>query len=555
MARGRRPAVAPAKRVTKKVPVDTSSSIAEALRQASADGDDDGVVLVCRKVAGRRGRTAADKPGSLSQRQDCRLHLQPTAPDVSFWKGVCRHTTLVQALANIGTLVEAEPTLLFASPHPRYPFSALSVDRLRTAIQAVVDANFILQSTYGGDSKPVSPSDSLHKKWEIVRKLVQLSEAAVPMKTSVLKYAAMTSNGNMSTSNSAEVLVPPTTPWALQDRLQRLKRLWQLRECQVHIISELRLCKTKRDVAVALLGPSMDASNTVEPLPGMSSWHQREQSLIKGLVDQVNDDSPCSESWGAPFAPALRVSGGSYVLQRRFRSEALVSLLEAAEFFGLPPFLRSIRVSGGRARPFSLQAAPTVTPMEVGGTAHSVEEPLPYFFPLPCDLDPRCYEVPPPGQAKLVQEELIDLACRHCRFGALVGEADQVLALLHASAAYRQRVKAEQVALKSELAESDRAPGVGAGPGEDPLLAYAQLLATAAQEGSKKEGEVHWLCGNHWSSTMSYYALVLAAVPPHTRGEEAEEQEDIDGDECAARRSDDATTLYYVAAVLELTRS
>ncbi|EKF33022.1 hypothetical protein MOQ_003116 [Trypanosoma cruzi marinkellei] len=564
MVRGRRasPAVAasssssssssklpPGKKGGRKLPVVKSTSIAAALRQASCDSNESAVILRGKAGVGVKGQGACTADVQ-SHPQGSRLRLQQSTPQISFWKGICRPTLLVQALAKIGTLVEAETALLFANSQVRYPFSALTVERVLTAIQAIVDAAELLRTVGADDNRAVFSNSAMRQRWGVIRKLIELAEAAVPMKVSLL--ASCTTAGESSTAG-----VPPVSLWALNGHLKRLQRLLQLRECHSRIISTLRLCKTKNEVSAALFGPSMIEAATIEPMPGVAYLHQGEQCVIKGLLAEVNDIAPCSESWGPSSITPLRVASGSYVLHKHSRFETLACLLKVAEFIGLPPFLRSIRVAGGRSRVF--QPQPSKMNSMDDGSLHIYKESLPFLFPSSDDLDPRHFETPASNQAQLVQEELVKLASQHCCFGALVGEADQVVALLHESAACLQRRKMAScdertVTIKIERAEDDDEGrplqrGMMDASGKDPLRAYAQWLLQAAKEENSKQNRVRWLCGNRWSPTMSYYALVIAATLPHNTNDVVEAEEDSEAGDRA-----DFVVSYYVAAVLELTR-
>ncbi|RNF03847.1 hypothetical protein TraAM80_05543 [Trypanosoma rangeli] len=559
MARGRRASSVTAKSLSakslasaspgrkggRKLPVVTSTSIAAALRQASCDAD--------KSAVGVRGKAGAETKWQTARRvvlqsrpQGNCLRLQQSTPEISFWKGLCRPALLVQALASIGTLIEADTALLFTNSQVQYPFSALTVQRVVVAIQAIVDA-FQLLRTVGNEE------DAVLQRWEVIRKLVELAEAAVPMKVSLL-----VSFSTACKSNTAGV--PPTSLWALEERLRRLQRLLQLRESHVRIMSMLRLCKTKREVSAALFGPEADGTATFEPMPGVASWHQGEQCVIKGLMVEVNDIRPCSDSWGDSSIVPLRVTGGSYVLHKSSRVETLACLLRVAEFIGLPPFLRSIRVASARAREFQVQSFDMMSVTDNALSIH--KERLPLLFPSPDDLDPCCFEVQASNQAQLVQEELIRLASQHCCFGALVGEADQVVDLLRTSAACAGRAKTKSCnmqtsAVKIEQTEddgSDRPPQQLARDAlnrhcHDPLRTYAQSLLQAAREGDSKPSRVRWICSNRWSPTMCYYALVIAAAPPQDNTDIVVE-EGRGGED----REAGAMTSYYVAAVMELAR-
>ncbi|CBH10113.1 hypothetical protein, conserved [Trypanosoma brucei gambiense DAL972] len=539
----------PVQRHSKKVPS------AAAPWKASGRQNSD-VMPQSGKRSGAAGAVGVQpSPVGKQQPRGNRLHILPTAPEVNLWRGMCRPAILVQSLANIGTLVEVDQLLPFMSGEPRFPFSALTEDRLLVAVQALVDATWLLQPTIyvenglQGDrsltqNNGVPVTLPPHQRWRLVRKLVELSEAAVPMKFSIL----LTHGGRTGTINSTASELLPTSPCALRRRLECLRRLQQMREFHLRLVPALRRVGTKGEVAKLLFGPTAGQIDFVEPMPEVSAMRQGEQDVVRNLLEKVNECVPCGESWGSPFVMPLRISSGAYILQKYDRAEALSRLLHVAEFFGLPPFLRSIRVSDGRQRPF----IPHLVAKE--DDSHSIGRLPPSLYFSPSDLDPHHYDVSGSGQEQVVQEELMDLAGRHCCFGVLTGEADQVISLLRTSASIRQQMKNKKNAeVKVEeiedVAVDDGAAARSEVIGVDPLASHAAAIVKGWQKsissGSRKEAHVHWLCNNRWNQLTSYYAIVLMVVLPH--GCEVEEKE-------GATEERDITTFYYVAAVCELTR-
>ncbi|KAH9598983.1 hypothetical protein LSM04_005155 [Trypanosoma melophagium] len=598
----------------RKTPLETSQSISASLQHVSPADFNDRSLIAGGRGRGKRGRPAGshttaqrqqplqqqqlqeqEQPQQLQQqRQQVGgggiLSLQPGNPIVSFWKSFCRHDALTQALANIGTMIEAESPLLVTSSRLQYPFSGLSTDRLLVAIQAIVDAAALTES-YDNNEDNDSLKEKRSKTWEIIQNLVQLAEAAVPMKFSALCGSAVV-NGisdttTTSTSSSAIFAIPPTTPRALRDRLRRLKRLWQLHEVHTRILPSLRECKSKSDIITLLFGTTQDKDNTIESMPEITSLHNDEQTVINDLMEEVNKNSLCTELCGTISFPPLRVSAGCYIIHRRSRFEFLRHLLNVAEYFGLPPFLRYIRVNCEQTRSSLDHSQMAHMPFTVSNTESHLDGspplPPPLLFPSPCDLDPCRYKVSVPKQFLTVQEELIELANNYCCFVILVGEADQILLLLRTSTLYQEEMRTGRGGtteagtigvVKLEQSNGNPLPDIGKGEVKsDPLLSYAQLFFSTSNEDDTKRRSVHWLCDNRWNCSMKYYALVLAVLIPHNdvcedgELEEVEvlgeqkgcEEEEVEGrtkeGEKSSRESVSTMTPYYVAAVLELTRS
>ncbi|ORC90219.1 uncharacterized protein TM35_000092690 [Trypanosoma theileri] len=604
MARGRRPGTSSSSttagvgRGGRKTPVENSQSISTPIQPASPVAVNDGGSFAGGRGRGKRGRPSSSQSAAQNQQQPQQqqqqqqqqksgiLTLQRNNPIVSFWKGFCRHDALTQALANIGTMIEAESPLLVSSSQPEYPFSGLSTDRILVAIQAIVDAIALMEFFDNSEE-----NDSLGEKkcqvWETVQNLVRMSEAAVPMKFSALIRTSVVNGVSEMTSTTTSTNIsniPPTTSWTLRDRLRRLKRLWQLHKVHTCILPSLRECKSKSDIVTLFFGNTQDKANTIESMPEITSLHKQEQQLINDLMEEVNDNNLCMESCGTVSFPPLRVSAGSYIIHKRSRFEVLGYLLNVAEFFGLPAFLRYIRVNAERSRS-CLDHSPMTymsftannTESHLDGSPSSSLPPL--LFPSPCDLDPRCYRVSVPDQIQLVQGELIELANNYCSFGILVGEADQILLLLHTSATCQEGMKTGRGgvagegtvgSVKLEQSNGNPLPNVGKEKlKSDPLLSYARLFIPTANKGDTKKKSVYWLCDNRWNCSMKYYALVLAVVVPQNdlcENEEVEEvvevgeqkgceEAKIKKGEKSSGGSVNTIVPYYVAAVLELSRS
>ncbi|KAG8345941.1 hypothetical protein ERJ75_001623300 [Trypanosoma vivax] len=479
-----------------------------------------------------------------------RIRFIPATRELGLWMRICSHTTLSQSLANTGTLIEADQAVVFAPDDSRFPFSALSEERILVARQAIADAGRLIEHPDIGTGLSCNgggvPLDFESQKWVAIRKLVELAEAAVPMKFSILSN--LTGSGGACNHAADEWT---TTPLALQERLKSIKRLQQLKSCHLQLIPSIRRATTKGEVAAVLFGSLASKTDTIEPMPALDALDGQERDTITGVLTQVNDVNPSVDSWDISHLKPFSVSAAAYIVQRRARANTLMRILKSAEFFGLPPFLRSIRVGDRQAHTLS-PFTNAVTPRHPLPSSNGL---IPSLFPSATDLDPSCYDRPGSNYALVVQDELNHLAYQHCCFGTLVGEADQIVSLLHTSALGMHRAEVGCATVKEvqeSFVEGTPAAQVGRELPEDPITPHVLAMATAAQaDGNEKvgcfvSGGVRWLCDNRWNSSMSYYALLLVVALPDSCIKE-------EGEELSSRKP--SAMAYYIAAILELTRN
>ncbi|GET90443.1 hypothetical protein, conserved [Leishmania tarentolae] len=174
--------------------------------------------------------------------------------------------------------------------------------------------------------------------------------------------------------------------------------------------------------------------DTVLPFVGITARYPQEEALLQSFVAALKDLTAVeTASWGPVAAmTSWRCTDGLYVVHHASRVHVLRRLLNEAQFYGLPLFLRSIRAMANN----SVNSGFTSSAREGGwqcATALQRAQRLyaDQFFLTPDNLDPDLFSQPDPMQAQVVQEELVALQRTHCAFCLVVGEADEVLTLVH----------------------------------------------------------------------------------------------------------------------------
>ncbi|KPA80527.1 hypothetical protein ABB37_04737 [Leptomonas pyrrhocoris] len=384
--------------------------------------------------------------------------------------------------------------------------------------------------------------------------------------------------------------------------------------------------KALYDVLSSFLGNPL-LLDTLLPFVGISARHPHEEALLQHLVAQLKEDTAVdAATWGPMAAMASwRCTDGFYVVQHAARVRALRRVLAAAQFYGLPRFLRSIRATA------SMAAAGTAAATSVlsGGESSNWMKPTTLlraqareadqFFLTPDLLDPASFTQPDSMQVQLVQEELITLQRAHGAFCLVVGEADEIVTLVHDHLAFAGRrwqhvVKKHEeeggVVKTERPAEDDDEEGDGiharanapsssftaretqarSSP-RDPLYGYVLRTVDAAHRHALEKAQpphqsassatavthavplpfshVQWVEGgstNQWSPSTHYYGLVYMVVL------ETDEQETEEGSlvtegllpetAISITEGDGAATLrpprsptYCLNAMLELWRS
>lgn len=676
-------------------------------------------------------RVAASGEGSETARQpvgedEGSIPPVPVTEGTASGARLCAHAALDASSAYAGAV----------------PFSLLSEDRLRTALQALLDLKALLVC-FG--SKPIVDSEIASSRgsckkgqdecdddgeaaaaqrstqgasdsvidaphgctcwvrrghYDAVVALAQLSEAAVPPRSPPLVSAdamllhrgtprleyhtqcpsptAESLKGVDETKATVELVASPAAYDAVVSRLRTLERLWQLRFAYTVLMPEVRRCVSLADLQHLLFSHSPElierldqlsshpqialSSRNLEHLsvpassaavqqdalcsiPGITSRHRCEQAALVALVEATNRCCTVdTASWGAmALLPPLRLTDGVYVVHHTLRQHAMTQLLKEAELYGLPPFLRSIRrytvsdhwgpmmdtfFSGSSSRAneggapwWAASSSASSSAVSAagggGGGGHTAPRFVHRLFLTPESLNPAEFTSPDPMQAPIVQEELIDLARRHCCFGLLVGDADQILCVMKRASEYttslwERRLKREQQQTdataaanikveatscerhatstggeemqSSEACAAARRTGPLNAPLRDPLAPYVRRVAAiaarrasaAAAVGSSSEEEeavapychVEWLSPNRWSPEATYYGLAFGIILESEATSRLLSKEDgvVDGEQPKAPLDVDATAAqleqltpqkevtYYVAAVMELSR-
>ncbi|KPI90695.1 hypothetical protein ABL78_0131 [Leptomonas seymouri] len=332
--------------------------------------------------------------------------------------------------------------------------------------------------------------------------------------------------------------------------------------------------KALRDLLSSFLGNPL-LLDSLLPLAGISARHPQEEALLQHLVALLKQTTAVDAStWGPMAAMASwRCTDGLYVGQHAARVRALRRVLAEAQFYGLPRFLRSIRVASATAAgevgttPYAFSGSGDNCWMKPTALLRAQSRDLDRFFLTPDLLDPTSFMQPDSMQVQLVQEELITLQRSHCGFCLVVGEADEVVTLLHDHLAFMGRIwqhlakkEEESSAVKAEPSTGDSEEGSECcdarasvpSPAScfahkkqqhsrpiDPLHLYALRTVDAARryEREKKKTQqqqqpdsassssapsvplpfshVQWVeCGstNKWSPNTHYYGLVYMVV-------------------------------------------
>ncbi|KAG5473818.1 hypothetical protein LSCM1_04449 [Leishmania martiniquensis] len=336
-----------------------------------------------------------------------------------------------------------------------------------------------------------------------------------------------------------------------------------------------RLLQSSAEVDAALscfLGNPL-ILDTLLPFVGITARYQQEEALLRCIVAALQDMTAVeTASWGPMASMASwRCTDGLYVVHHASRVHVLRRLLNEAQFYGLPLFLRSIRAMAGSHVGSGFVLATREGEWQRATVLERVQSLYAdQFFLTPDCLDPDLFSQPDSMQAQLVQEELVMLQCAHCAFGLVVGEVDEVLTLAHQhmrhmSSTWQQRAKQEeeesppapQSEVKAEpLDDGDRADADGAaieasvefsgdrsgakaaGPGPapprprasvDPLRRYVLRTVDAARRHQRHKtpssalstasslpfSHVQWIehgSANRWSPNAHYYGLSYMVV-------------------------------------------
>ena len=216
--------------------------------------------------------------------------------------------------------------------------------------------------------------------------------------------------------------------------------------------------------------------DTLLPLVGISARHPQEEALLQHLVALLKKRTAVeAATWGPMAAMASwRCTDGLYVIQHASRVRALRRVLAEAQFYGLPRFLRSIRAApamqAAAAVASTNAAAGVASDRSSGGGDDSWLKPtallraqaryVDQFFLTPDTLDPTSFTQPDPMQTQLVQEELITLQRTHCAFCLVVGEADEIVSLVHGHLACAGHTW-QQLTGKKKEEEADEEEGLG----------------------------------------------------------------------------------------------
>lgn len=327
------------------------------------------------------------------------------------------------------------------------------------------------------------------------------SSAGSPSKTEALYQHS----GSESAAVDATKLVPsPVMPVILALRRRCLYRLWHLRETHVQLMPSLRGATSAKDLchilfsheeaplylSMAAAVGAMEAAaaggtplygsdvpngsavvssagsipwalsclgnplvlDTLLPTVGITARHPQEEATIRSCVEHAKQEASIDgATWGAVASTyAWKYTEGVYIVHHASRVRALRCILTEADFYGLPRFLRSIRVLRST---IPLGAPPLGSTVTANMSRHPVvaAEAVDFtqgewyrasalrraqalydnhFFITPDCLDPKVFAQPDPMQTQLVQEELVTLQRNHCSFCMVIGDADEVMGLL-----------------------------------------------------------------------------------------------------------------------------
>lgn len=520
--------------------------------------------------------------------------------------------------------------------------SALSEDRIRAAVHSLVDLKALAiyvdptdaerwpvptsgSETRKKESGEVAPAVGSgcgwwvrHRFFDAAVALARLCDAAVPtvhpalVTTDALALAAHPHR--MPGGEDEEVLPMPVVMRAAERRLRALTRLWQLRFTHGVLVPALHRCGSVADLNAFFLPPAAGGGggnghvDSFVAFPALASARHRAEDLVLAeLVGRLNAGAAVdAAAWGPSAAlPLLAVSNGAYVAHHGSREPALAQLLaEEDELYGLPPFLRSVRLMAG-GHGLAGPGPRAISSHASSGLEYAGEHLL---FPTLCSLDRRQFQALDAMQGPLLQEELIGLAMKHCAFGLVAGDADQVLLLLkewsehQAQGRDRERAAAAAKHEHSVKGEDDSGDGDGSGDegeeesgGErpaavrrrrDPMAPYARETAVLARQQRRRSSptsggpandawrsmcRVDWLCEDRWApaaSGVAYYGLVyavvlrselLASLDGATPGAPLDADQVAAGGSGAEGRAGGEIgafqeAMYYISAVVELSR-
>nr|CCM17279.1 hypothetical protein, conserved [Leishmania guyanensis] len=246
--------------------------------------------------------------------------------------------------------------------------------------------------------------------------------------------------------------------------------------------------------------------DTLLPFVGITARYPQEEKLLQNFVATLKDMTTIETALWGPVAAmsSWRCTDGLYVVHHASRVHVLRRLLNAAQFYGLPLFLRSIRAMAGS----HVGIAVPSTARDGGWqrTAALKRAQSLYadqFFLTPDNLDPDLFAQPDPMQAQLVQEELVTLQRTHCAFCLVVGEADEVLTLMHRHLRYVGG--SWQCCVKKE-------------EGEEPSVSLSRVKAEMQDDGDRADASVvaagFSIKDADETGTASTTAPGLAPLPP-----------------------------------------
>ncbi|KAG5490394.1 hypothetical protein JKF63_00514 [Porcisia hertigi] len=299
--------------------------------------------------------------------------------------------------------------------------------------------------------------------------------------------------------------------------------------------------------------------DTLLPFVGITARYPQEEALVQSYVAALKNTTAVeAASWGPLAATASwRCTDGLYVVHHASRVHVLRRLLNEAQLYGLPLFLRSIRAMAGSHVESGFPSSAAVGGWHRAAALKRVQSLYAdQFFLTPDCLDPDLFSQPDPMQAQLVQEELVTLQRTYCAFCLVVGEADEVLTFVHQhmrflGSTWQQRMKKEEemspalasgvtdvTATELCIGETDR---IGTGSARaplraptrcdaptDPLRHYVIRTVDAARRHQRSKtassptaasspafSHVQWIergGANRWSPDANYYGLAYMVV-------------------------------------------